>query len=670
MEENNTTEHKRSVIVKIGRIIGFFLLSIIGLIVLILILIQTAPVQNFARKKIVGFLENKLKTRVEVGRLDIDFPKMLVLEGVYIEDRTKDTLLAGHQLKVDIDMFRLLHKEIQINEINLNGITTKIKRQLPDTIFNYQFIVDAFAGTPKEQPAKIDTSAPMKMAVDKIIVDKTRMVYFDVVTGNDVDVYLNHFDTRIDTFDPANLRYDVPSIVLNGVRGRIAQTKPMEVTAVKTDPDPKVKNEAPKFLNFTNKEILLSDLDISYSNQVSAMATHITLKDFNIHPQSFDLKNSNIAIKDVELNNLNGFLRMGSPAETKVVKLTNENAKEVATEAMPWKFTVGAIRFNDNNFAYDDNTKPRMAKGMDFAHLDLKGLTLHADNFLFHNDTIATNIVEGRMKEKSGFVLTKFETDVTYTNQGASLQNILIQTPGSEIKRSAVIRYPSLASIQKNMGLLQMDINIDNSFLQVKDILAFVPTLASQPAFRNPSAKVYFNTRLKGSLNKLLIDYFQVRGLSNTNVDVAGALTNAMDPNRFAADINIRRFVTSRNDILSLTPPGTIPKGISLPETMALNGRIVGGANRMQIQGFHFRDSRNTVIDLSGAVSNAMDPKRVYADININRFSTSRAEITALAPAGSIPKNITVPQTMALHGKIKGGMKDAFADLTLNTSLG
>ncbi|HEX8459970.1 MAG TPA: AsmA family protein, partial [Segetibacter sp.] len=462
MQQNENQHKKRSLPVKIARGFGIFLLSLLGLIVLILILIQTAPVQNFARKKVVSYLGNKLKTRVEIKRLDIDFPKMLVLEGVYIEDRTKDTLLAGNQLKVDIDMFGLLHNQLQINEINLNGITTKIKRQLPDTTFNYQFILDAFVSDQKKEPEKEETP-PMKMAVEKIIVDKTRMVYFDVVTGNDVDIYLNHFDTRISTFDPTNLKYDVPSIVVNGVRGHVNQSKPMEVTTVVSNPNPTVKNEAPQFLNFTNKEILFQDFDIVYNNYVSAMSTHLAMKDLTVHPRSFDMKNSVIALKDIELNGLGGFLRMGSTADSKMVKLTNENAKEVATDAMPWKFTVDQIRLNDNNFAYDDNTEPRLSRGMDFAHLDFKDLTLHADNFLFHNDTIAAKITDGSLKEKSGFVLNKFETDVTYTDKGASLQNILIQTPGSEIKRSAVIRYPSLAAIQKNMGLLEMDINIENS---------------------------------------------------------------------------------------------------------------------------------------------------------------------------------------------------------------
>src|SRR3990170_4426929 len=107
MEQSKKPTHKRSVLAKVGRGFGIFILSIIGLIILVLILIQTAPVQDFARKKIVAFLGNKLKTRVEIRGLDIEFPKMLVLQGVYIEDRAKDTLVAVNQLKVDLDMFKL-----------------------------------------------------------------------------------------------------------------------------------------------------------------------------------------------------------------------------------------------------------------------------------------------------------------------------------------------------------------------------------------------------------------------------------------------------------------------------------------------------------------------------------------------------------------------------------
>jgi len=56
-------------------------------------------------------------------------------------------------------MWKLLRSDIAINKVELEGITATIKRQLPDTSFNFQFIIDAFAGNEKAVPEKKDTAA-------------------------------------------------------------------------------------------------------------------------------------------------------------------------------------------------------------------------------------------------------------------------------------------------------------------------------------------------------------------------------------------------------------------------------------------------------------------------------------------------------------------------------
>jgi translocation and assembly module TamB len=617
MESTVPTKKKRTLLARIGRGVAIFFLSLILLIVLVLILIQTQPVQNFGRKKIVSFLENKLHTKVAIARLDIDFPKMLVLEGVYIEDKTKDTLIAGQQLKVDIDMFKLLSNEIQINEINLNGITAKIKRQLPDTAFNYQFIIDAFA-TEQTKTEPADTAA-LKMAINKIIVDKTRLVYFDVITGNDVDVYFGHLDTHIDKFDPTNLAYDIGSIRVSGIRGRINQSQPMEITAVNTNPIPAAKNEKPKFLKITNKETLLNDIDIAYNNDVSAMKTRFKFKDLNLYPETIDLEKSLIALREVELNELDGVVQMNANANAKVVKLTTQTSKEIATEAMPWKFTVGAIRFNNNKFVFDDNTEPRTLRGMDFAHMGISNLTLHADNFLLAGDTIAANIIKGNMTERSGFVLNEFTTDFQYTDKGATLNNLLVRTPGTELKRSAIIRYPSLAAVQKDMSTMELSLDIDDSHIQVKDILAFAPQLAAQPAFSNPNSTIYITSKMNGSLARLNIQELQFRGFRNTKVDMSGTISNAMDPNKVYADLNIRNLSTSRSDLMSFAPKNTIPSNITIPEAMSLNGIVRG------------------------------NPSSTYADVNINT-SLGNAKVHGKINNATSPTNATYAADISTSG--------------------
>jgi len=297
MQEKNDEKIKRPLSAKIRRGLVIFIISLLSLIFLVLILIQTKPVQDFAREKIVTFLEGKLNTKVAIERLGIAFPKMVVLEGVYIEDQTQDTLLAGHKLKVDIALLKLLFNELQINEINLDGITLKIKRQLPDTTFNFQFIIDAFAS---EEVKPVKESSPMKMAIEKIIINDTRVVYIDVLSGNDLDVHVGHFKTDIRTFDPFNMRYDVPRITLRGLRGRMSQTSPLEIQVVSNEPDPAKTDQQTKYLNFTNKLTELFDIDFEYSNKVSGIITTVKFEELKISPDKIDLENNLIAIKTFE----------------------------------------------------------------------------------------------------------------------------------------------------------------------------------------------------------------------------------------------------------------------------------------------------------------------------------------------------------------------------------
>ncbi|MBK8704141.1 MAG: hypothetical protein IPN33_11345 [Saprospiraceae bacterium] len=410
---------KKSWLSKIGKGIAVFAISLTALLILVLLLIQTESVQNYARKKIVAFLENKLETKVVIERLGVSFPKMLVLEGVYIADQTQDTLLAGRKLKVDIDLFKLLNNELQINEINLKGVTVKIKRQLPDTLFNYQFIIDAFSPQ-KEKPDK-DT-IPMKMAIEKIIIADTRVVFFDVLTGNDVDVYLGHLETNIRTFDPINLQFDVPRITLKGVRGKISQTSPLVITAVNTKPDPAKTNQQPQFLKLTNRKTELYDIDFAYSNEVSGISTAVKFKDMKISPEKFDLENNLISFKRIELNEFDGIININSKAESDVIKLTTQNNRELAMEYLPWELKAGLLRLNKSNIVFNDNTKPRQRSGMDYAHLDVRNLTLHADKLRLNKDTVTAKIVKGTLSESSGFVLQKIKCRSAIYQQGRAAE--------------------------------------------------------------------------------------------------------------------------------------------------------------------------------------------------------------------------------------------------------
>src|SRR5262245_18893558 len=122
---------RRSLWKRIARITVKTVLFIILFFIIIVLLILTPPVQNFIRGKAVNWLEKKLDTKLDVGRIYIGLPKNIILENVYVEDRQKDTLLSGGKIKVNLNILKLIfNNDINFENIELSDITAKVKRQL------------------------------------------------------------------------------------------------------------------------------------------------------------------------------------------------------------------------------------------------------------------------------------------------------------------------------------------------------------------------------------------------------------------------------------------------------------------------------------------------------------------------------------------------------------
>ncbi|HUR12167.1 MAG TPA: hypothetical protein VM012_12405, partial [Flavitalea sp.] len=588
---DNTVKAKPSHTVpqKIVRILLKTVIGILALFILIILLIQTPPVQNFARKKIQSFLSAKLHTKVEIGHLYIGLPKKIVLENVYVEDRQKDTLLSGGKLKVDISLFKLFSNVIEINEINLESVTAKVKRQLPDTVYNFQFIIDAFA--PAKQPQNTDSAAAMKMSIDYVTLDKIRLVYQDVVSGSDMDVWLEHLDTHIDQFDPASMTYAVPVTNVKGIRARIYQKKPLLVA------EPLSKDlaqaAAPIPINFSFNEMKLADIDVDYKNDVSAFYTRLKLGDLAVHSNNIDLKNRIIDLQDIQLNETVALITLGKKEAARVV--VKEIKKEVALEAQnDWRIHVGIVRLDNNTFQMDDQNKPKLRHGIDYAHLKAEKLTFHLNNLLFSKDSIAGDVVKGTLHEQSGFTLNTLQTNFLYASNQAYLKDLLLETPGTVLRRSIQLKYPSIESVANDIGKLEMNIDLENTRIQVKDILTFAPDLRSQPAFSNPNAMWRANGNVSGSISNLRLAPFQLQGLHNTRLDISGTIDGLPNINQVRGNLVIRNLMTSRSDIQLLAPRGTIPTTITIPENMNLRGTIRGGVNAV-----------NTNLQLNTSLGNA-----------------------------------------------------------------
>lgn len=600
-------EKKRPFLNKALRVFLWIIASLVFLVILVFILIQVPAVQNFARKKAVTYLEKKLNTKVVIGKLDIDFPSSVSLQNIYLEDQSKDTLLSGGEVKVDISMFKLLSGDIDIQEITLNNITAKIKRVPPDSVFNFQFITDAFMGEQQKEVTTQDSST-LQMHIGRILVDSTRIVYLDPYTGNDMDLAIGHFDTKIETFDPTHLLFNFPSINLKGLKGHFYQMEPLQKTLEKTVAE--ASAEPDNYLQFINEKMQISDVNVAFNSEPSHLKSSYIIDDLVIHPETFDLKRSIITLKDATLSN--STIRVET--DSKAVKIAPKDSVITVTETPPFKIIAGELVIKNSNLKFDDRSAPQIARGMDFLHMDMKEIDLKASGLEYSLDTTLVNIQSASLKEKSGFELLDMTADFEMNPTKVSLENLLIETPSSELKHTAIITYPSLEALQVNPGVLGLDIELSDSKLSMKDLLTFMPALNTQGL--PPAGTLYIDAKITGKVNDLNFQQLDLRGLTATNISATGVVRGLPDPNKLYADLNIRRFQSSKRDLFTLIPPGTIPPNITVPETFSASGRIKGGMNNM------YTDvAINTSLGgakIKGNLTNITDQARARYDLAIN----------------------------------------------------
>ena len=425
-------------------------------------------------------------------------------------------------------MWKLLHSDIAVNKVELEGITAKIKRLLPDTTFNFQFIADAFTSKTPSAPAKNDTAA-LKLSLDNLLLNKVRLVYNDVVTGNDMEVWIEHSNTKIDKLDITHMQYSVPLIELSGVRARVYQHKPLQTPEENTEAIKKIGQPNPLQLGL--KKIDLADIALDYQNTVSALYSNIRLGVLKGDVKTFDMDKQLILLNGIQLNNTTAAVRIGKQKTAEI--LTKKAAPIIDSANAGWRLQVASTSLADNNIQFDDDSKPRLARGMDFSHIRATKLTIAIKDLLYSKDSIAGNITKGSMQEQSGFVLNSFHTNFLYAGKQAYLKDLSIQTPGSSIQRSLLVSYPSIESVTKDPASLSLDADLSNTKIQVKDLLTFAPFLSRQPAFKNSNAVLLINGRVKGSMANLSIPVLQFSGLGATSVDVSGTIKNATDPKNF-----------------------------------------------------------------------------------------------------------------------------------------
>ncbi|HEX9600059.1 MAG TPA: hypothetical protein VF985_01085, partial [Mariniflexile sp.] len=246
--------------------------------------LQVPFVQNIVKNKVVSYLENKIKTEVRIGSIDISLPKKINLNDFYFEDQSQDTLLQGKSLKVDIGLFALLNNKVKINSIVLEATTVNIKVD-KDSISNFDYIIKAF-----ETPDKPKSDEPVELSIDKINLNNIKFSYKDEVAHINTEITFSECAATLKAIDLEKQTIRINSLELNQTNGYVTLNASEKVKEPELKSDESSSNTSWKI---TADDVSITAFNFVFDNNNAERLSkgidynHLKIKGLNLNAESF-----------------------------------------------------------------------------------------------------------------------------------------------------------------------------------------------------------------------------------------------------------------------------------------------------------------------------------------------------------------------------------------------
>lgn len=648
---------------KVLKYFSFAILSIIFLLTIAIFSLQFPSVQNFVKNKLVNYLEEKIQTKVQLDRVYIDFPNNLVMENLFLQGQDVDTLLSVKKFDVGLDIWQLTKSKADIKSIELDGLKANVIRKA-DGNFNFDYIINAFATDEKEE----SSSKPFIISLDKIKLANLNVSFIDLQSANNIKVLLNSFDTRVKKFDLEQNTYAIDDINLDGLKLKLKQDLIKEVSQKVEEKVDSLNDQKPMKIELNG--IHLTNFDVDYGDDNARMFAKVKFKDFKTRIKKLDLQQNSYAIDDILLNGL--FVDFN---QKMVEKIQENKIDKVSPQSNqnPLQIALNKINLNDIKVNYGDENSKTYAKinlnefETKINKLDIENSTFDIENILLKDADIEANLYLSSSNSTSS--QTSSSSAMNLVLNKTMLDNVNVKYNNTAERRTAQgmdfnhLDFSSLNLDLRNFKMYNNTFTGQVKSAEIKESKGLnIQKLTTNFLYANTQAylkNLYLQTPKTILRDEVILQYNSIQQLTS-------------NPENVVVNANIKHSKIGFADILNLVPTlrKTTPFDNYPNAILHVNTNVKGKVNDLFINNLQVSGLDDLEVSASGRVKNAMNPTKLFYDLNIKNFSTSSKTIYNLVPKNTIPNYIRIPSKLSVKGKAKGTTKLINTQLTINSTLG
>jgi hypothetical protein len=562
------------------KIAGWFAAVLLILFLVVFLLLQSPRVQTYLTGKIITSLKERVDTYISVDRVAIRFPTSLGLKGVYIEDFSGDTLIYAGEIYADVGMFALLRKHVKVNRLEFSDVVANMYRIEADTIYNFQFLIDALAGEAEEIEREVEEELPVdkeqewRVTLQRIRLNNIRYYLDDHMTGVALDLSLGNFATSLSESDLLNGIYRIGET-------RIAETTINLVMNEPTAPPPPDTTGMP-VLDLALQRLLAEDLQFNFTSY-KGITMDISAGQIEMVPRNISLHEYWIEMSLVEIDQLIADFRFPEAIETDTIPAPapDEPFEFRWSEIMDWTASVDRFTIGKSSLSMiRGNGNGNGTAQFDAGDLTLNNITLDVAALKISPSEVRADILNTHIDFSDQFSIEQLRAEINL-NSSTHINLITLQTGQSRLELLLQSSGNFLDINQQDLA--DYDILLEIHHGRIMSDLAWLVPVMNEYYFNWPDNQgLRFGGRIHGRLNDMIIDSLWAEAPDYLAFELSGTVAGLPVTDNLVADIPELKFLISPPRIAAHLHDTLIPEGINLPSYVILESRASGSLNNFE----------------------------------------------------------------------------------------
>lgn len=446
-------------------------------------------------------LSSELGTQVNIKHVNLSLFNRADIEGVFIADKSKDTLLYAGQLKVRITDWFIFKDKAVLKYIGLEDAVIKLQRY--DSTWNYQFIADHFSSpsknsSPPKNKQQKNSGGGLALNLQKVDFKNIRFINNDRWVGEEINANIGSLVIDADSVDLNKGSFKLKSVAIEKPIITIENFEPLRPEWLKK---PRVIDSISQ-LNPAGLIVQVKELTLQQGAFVLNANQQSPTKYFDGEHLAFNAIKA--SFKNVQLN---------KDTLTANMQLSCKERSGLEVKKLNADYKVNPQIMEFNNLSLETNrSKLSNYYAMKFAHFD------HDFRNFFSNVTLVANFKNAELHSNDIAFFApalaslnkniSLDGDFKGTVEDFKISNLFAKSNHSILKGDIAMK--GLPDIDKTI----IQLNNGAIYTNATDLHNYIPVLKT---FTNPNINALGNITFKGNF-KGYYHNFKTVGNISTNL--------------------------------------------------------------------------------------------------------------------------------------------------------